>query len=313
MNDVVKWATAILGSRRFLASVVALGIVLRVVRFAANRSLWGDEAALALNVLIKPFSQLLRPLDFLQGAPSGYLMMQKGVTTLLGVDEYSLRLVALVSGIASLVLFAVVARRLLEAPAAGLAVFLFGVSERLVYYSSEVKQYSTDTAVATVLLLGAIAVGRRRVTAPVVAVVILVGSALVWFSHPALIVVPSLLLALLLARRLDGDYDGFRRILVSAVVIGMSAVLAYAVVGTTRGSWVKLHSARAVVRTELLRHWRISGMRLRIQWAWPIGNCRGCNRLGRFRPNPAEHERCIARRRSDRRHSHCRRARSLPV
>ncbi len=229
MNNVVKWATVILGSRRFLASVVALGIVLRVVRFAANRSLWGDEGALALNVLIKPLSQLLQPLDFLQGAPSGYLIMQKGVTTLLGVDEYSLRLVALVSGIASLVLFALVARRLLEDPAAGLAVFLFAVSERLVYYSSEVKQYSTDTAVATVLLLGAVAVGRRRMTAPVVAVVILVGSALVWFSHPALIVVPSLLLALLLARRLDRDFEGFRRILVSALVIGMSGALAYAV------------------------------------------------------------------------------------
>ena len=156
MNDVVKWATVILGSRRFLVSVVALGIVLRVVRFAANRSLWGDEGALALNVLIKPLSQLLHPLDFLQGAPSGYLIMQKGVTTLLGVDEYSLRLVALLSGIASLVLLALVARRLLEAPAAGLAVFLFAVSEPLVYYSSEVKQYSTDTVVATALLLGAV-------------------------------------------------------------------------------------------------------------------------------------------------------------
>jgi hypothetical protein len=229
MNDIADWAATILGSRRFIWSVVAFGIALRVVQYAANRSLWGDEGALALNISIKPLSEILRPLDFLQGAPSGYLLAQEGVTALLGDSESALRLVALVSGIAALVLFAVVARRLLEAPAAGLAVVLVAVSEPLIYYSSEVKQYSTDTAVATLLLLGATVVDWRRARPAQLVIVMVLGSTLVWFSHTALIMLPSLILALLIARRLEGDTQGFRRILASACVIGLSSVLAYAV------------------------------------------------------------------------------------
>ena len=227
MNDVVKWATAVLGSRRFVWSVVALGIILRVVRFAANRSLWGDEGALALNILNKPLSELLRPLDFLQGAPSGYLVAQKGITAFLGYSEPSLRLLALLSGIAALALFAIAARRLVEAPAAGLAVLLFAVSEPLVYYSSEVKQYSTDTAVATILLLGAAVVDWRRWPPARLALVTAAGSVLVWFSHPALIMLPSLLGALLVARRIERDTDSVRRIAASAAVISLSAATAY--------------------------------------------------------------------------------------
>ena len=317
MNNVVKWATVILGSRRFLASVVAVGIVLRVVRFAANRSLWGDEGALALNVLIKPLSQLLHPLDFLQGAPSGYLIMQKGVTTLLGVDEYSLRLVALVSGIASLVLFALVARRLLEAPAAGLAVFLFAVSERLVYYSSEVKQYSTDTAVATVLLLGAVAVGRRRVTAPVVAVVILVGSALVWFSHPALIVravSPSRLAAGAAPRR--GLPKAFAGSSSPPLVIGMSGALAYAV--SRRNTQVVGEAALGPgggedgITSPFANFWDAFADPVGVAYS-ATAIAAAVTALGVFVLIRTECQRCFARCHSDCRHSHCCHARSLPV
>ena len=260
MNDIVNWAARVAGSRRFVWSVVAVGIVLRVVQYAANRSLWGDEGALALNISIKPLSEILRPLDFLQGAPSGYLVAQEGVTALLGDSESALRLVALVSGIAALVLFAVVARRLLEAPAAGLAVVLFALSEWLIYYSSEVKQYSTDTVVAILLLLGATVVDWRRARMAQLVIVMVLGSTLVWFSHTALIMLPSLILALLIARRLEGDTRGFRRILASACVIGLSSLVAYAVARRNTSAVGERHRVQAGAPTGSCPRCQISGM-----------------------------------------------------
>lgn len=229
MTDVVKRATALLSSPRFIWSIIALGITLRVVRFAANRSLWGDEGALALNIVNKPLPDLFGRLDFLQGAPAGYLAAQEMTTALLGDTEPALRLVALLSGIAALVVFAFAARRLVDAPAAGLAIVLFALSEPLVYYSSEVKQYATDTAVATILLLGAVAVDWRRWRPAALALVTAAGSVLIWFSHPSLIMLPSLIVALLVARYLEGDTQSLRRIAASATVMSVSGAMAYLV------------------------------------------------------------------------------------
>lgn len=229
MTDVVKRTTALLGSPRFIWSIVAFGITLRVVRFAANRSLWGDEGALALNIVNKPLPELFGQLDFLQGAPAGYLAAQKLITALLGDTEPALRLLALLSGIAALVLFAFAARRLVSPPAAGLAIVLFALTEPLVYYSSEVKQYATDTAVATTFLLGAAAVDWRRWRPATLALVTVAGSVLIWFSHPSLILLPSLIVALLVARHIEGDTHSVRRIAASAVVMSVSGAMAYLV------------------------------------------------------------------------------------
>jgi hypothetical protein len=103
------------------------------------------------------------------------------------------------------------------------------VSEPLVYYSAEVKQYSTDTAVATLLLVGAAFVDWRRWRPASLALVTVAGSALVWFSYPALIMLPSLLVALLVARRVQGDTVSVRRIATSAAAISISGATAYLV------------------------------------------------------------------------------------
>ena len=55
----------------------SLGIVFRVAQYAADRSLWHDEAALALNLIEKPWSGLFGPLSLDQGAPIGFLLVEK--------------------------------------------------------------------------------------------------------------------------------------------------------------------------------------------------------------------------------------------
>ena len=40
-----------------------IGVFLRLYIYIENRSLWGDEASLALNIVYKNFSELTRLLD----------------------------------------------------------------------------------------------------------------------------------------------------------------------------------------------------------------------------------------------------------
>ena len=92
------------------AALVAVGWVLRLVRYAHDRSLWGDEARLALNLRDRSFTGLVHPLAYIQAAPTGFLLAEKVVVRALGDSEYSLRLLPLAAGLASLAVFAALAR-----------------------------------------------------------------------------------------------------------------------------------------------------------------------------------------------------------
>src|SRR6266566_3686397 len=86
-------------------ALIAFGFLLRIARYLANRSLWLDEVLLARNILDRSFFGLLAPLDLNQGAPVGFLMLQKLAVSALGGSEYALRFVPLLAGIISLPLF----------------------------------------------------------------------------------------------------------------------------------------------------------------------------------------------------------------
>src|SRR6266702_8275167 len=69
-------ALRILRSRELIIFLVCLGTLLRVSQYFANRSLWHDEALLALNLVDRPLSHAARPLDFGQAAPVGFLLAE---------------------------------------------------------------------------------------------------------------------------------------------------------------------------------------------------------------------------------------------
>ena len=134
-------------------ALIAVGIVLRLVRFLHYRSLWLDEATLALNIMSRSYSQLVRSLDFAQGAPAGFLALEKLSISMFGDSERAFRLVPLLAGIASLFVFWRVAQRFLDPYAALLALAFFSFMECFVYYGAETRPYELDVLATLVLLL----------------------------------------------------------------------------------------------------------------------------------------------------------------
>ncbi len=180
-----RWAT-------FAAwGLITLGLALRLRQYLANRSLWIDEAMLALNILNRNVAGLLGKLDYEQGAPLGFLLLEKLAATLFGGGERALRLLPLLAGCAALILFHFLARELLEEPGALSALALFAVSPALIYYSSEVKQYSSDVLIALVLLYLAWRPPRSALLAQNL-LLLVTGMLAVWFSHPAVFVLAAI-------------------------------------------------------------------------------------------------------------------------
>jgi hypothetical protein len=167
--------------------IIGLGTILRVAEYVPNRSLWRDEASLALNLTNRPLLELLlRPLDYNQGSPLGFLLIQKVAVQILGANEYALRLFPLICGIVSLFLFYGVAKTYIRPGAALVALSLFAILDPLVYYSSETKQYSSDVALV-LLLFWLIAYYEAKPQSPWRLVLLGgVGTLAIWFSHPVI-------------------------------------------------------------------------------------------------------------------------------
>ncbi len=184
--------------RTAIIALVVLGFGLRLLPLLSDRCLWIDEAMLALNLVDRTPRQLLEPLDWNQGAPAGFLLLTKAAILAFGQDEWALRLVPFVGSVMGLIAFAWVARRLLPAEAAVIAVGLFAISPFLISYAAECKQYANDAALTVGLLALSLGLlygenGFRRWAWLAAA-----GAVAVWFSHPVAFVLGGIGTALFL-------------------------------------------------------------------------------------------------------------------
>lgn len=129
-----------------------LGVIISSVQFLYNRSIWLDEAMLSLNIISRSYAELLKPLDSMQVAPIGFLLVEKFFSTLIPNSEYGLRIFPLVCFWASIYLFHKIITILLkDSRAVFLAVLLFCLNTSLLYYSSETKQYIVDAFICLLL------------------------------------------------------------------------------------------------------------------------------------------------------------------
>jgi hypothetical protein len=127
---------------------IIAGVLLSTLQFFYNRSLWLDEAYLALNIINKSHFELLKPLDLRQVAPILFLIIEKIFSDLIPNSEFGLRLFPLISFWLSIFLFYKLIKAIQQnyyAIIFSLSLFVFNTT--LIYYSSEVKQYMTDALV----------------------------------------------------------------------------------------------------------------------------------------------------------------------
>lgn len=204
-NRFLRWIAAehTLDGRRgwLLSGLLAVGALLRLQQWLFCRSLWLDEAKLALNVHSRSFAELLLPLDYNQGAGIGFLWVQKGLVCLFSDHEMVLRVFLLLAGMASLVLFARLAFTVLSGWAPFIASAWFVVNDRQIYFANEAKQYGLDVFWALLLLLLALQLLREAQRARRGLWLLgLMGLAAVWFSHPAVFILAGVGLVLSWAR-----------------------------------------------------------------------------------------------------------------
>jgi len=137
--------------KKILWIIVAAAVILRIFLFIfVEKSLWLDEAALALNILDKGYLELFSPLEYAQSAPPLFLCLTKVLVSIFGAGERALRFIPFLCSLGAVFGFYFLSREVFKnfdeskggAACFALAAFSFGLP--LLYNTIEFKSYMTD-------------------------------------------------------------------------------------------------------------------------------------------------------------------------
>jgi len=194
-------------------ALVGLGIAVRTIVFCRGYSLILDECSISLDIFFGGIRSFLHTLPRNQAAPLGYLVVQKCILPLFGMNDYTTRLFPFFLGIIAIpgaVLLASFVFNSLRTPAAFLvAVGLVSFNRGAISYSATAKQYSVESAVTIFLLLAFaayLATAKSARQQKTRSIMLALSPILVWFSFGAVFVVAAIfsvlfLRALFLRRR----------------------------------------------------------------------------------------------------------------
>lgn len=208
-------------------ALIVLGALARIREFIFARSLWIDEASAAISIASRDFAGLTKPLENSQTAPIGYIMLTEVSDVLFGHGEMSLRLLPLLCGIATLVLFYQLLRRLTQ-PAEGLvALALAALLNSMVYFSNEFKPYGVDAAATTALVLCAVTIAQHRPTRTRIVILTILASASVWVSFTATFIVAAVGIPLITLHWLRDQRSDSMRVAIACGIAAANFVVNY--------------------------------------------------------------------------------------
>ncbi len=176
-------------------ALIITGILLRLQHLLENRSFWLDEAYVALNLSFLSLKEILlfTPFQGHQAAPPMlFLLVEKLNMGLLGNNEIALRLFPFLCAIVSIFLFYYLCRKILDRPARWLALAIFVFSEPLIYYSAELKPYSTDLMFALIFFIAYFPLRQSSLSFPTFLSLGILGTIAIFFSFPSVFVLGPL-------------------------------------------------------------------------------------------------------------------------
>lgn len=209
--------------------LVGTGIAIRLAAYIHNRSLWVDEAMLAVNLLGRSYAGLLSRLDYRQVSPPLFLLASKFIHSAWPSLEYSLRLLPLICGCTSVYLVARIAFRLFRSPFALLPISLFSLGFAHIDWSTNFKHYALDEFSAVLLVWAAVAwpelsERKRQIAAALLPV-------LIGFSYTSSFILVGLVVAAALyaARHRGRAAFGALAVLILSIVLCASACWVFSI------------------------------------------------------------------------------------
>ncbi len=199
--------------------IICIGIALRLIRYIYNPSIWFDESVYASDIISRDLIDFINPSpDYTTTSSYGFNIFVKLASHVFGNSEYALRLVPLFFGIISLFLFYKVSKHFISPKAVPVALGLFSVLQPLVYYSSELKPYSGDVAIALLIVAAATYIHTETLSIKHIFLLAVVGLVAIVFSNPSIFVLAGVGTGLLLSGLKKKEWIRVRGLLIIGVI-----------------------------------------------------------------------------------------------
>jgi len=182
-----------------IIAIIVFGIILRASKYLPAFSMRGDELAVTQNLIDRSVIDLMtKPLDYEQAAPFGFVLLTKALIAIFGQSEYILRLIAFAAGCISLILIHSLLTKTGRRYGNLFALAAFAFGNYLIYYSAELKQYSSDVLLCLILMLAFHRHLSKETSARDFVLLAVLGALALCFSYPALFVLAGIGTTLLL-------------------------------------------------------------------------------------------------------------------
>lgn len=150
VNNNKKYVKAIISCQ----TALFVGVLLRLLLFTLDDSLWRDEAMLLMGLRSISILEIFKELPYAQRCPFALALLWKCMMGLGMTGTHWMRLPSLAAGIAQLFIFAQLARMIFSQTKSQSNVFIWlaAVSPQLILFSNQTKPYIFDVLCATLLI-----------------------------------------------------------------------------------------------------------------------------------------------------------------
>jgi len=173
------------------------GVFLRLKPYLEGYPLWVDESYRALQIIIPTWKEIFYFTPILPGQPEsplGLVVVQKLLITFFGPHENVLRFVPFLCGVSTIFLYYIFLKRYFDSQILFLALSLVVFNERLIYYSTELKPYSSDVFFSLLLYIFMFNIHHHQYKRQDLMRFGIVAGIFMWFSHATLFITATITL-----------------------------------------------------------------------------------------------------------------------
>lgn len=212
--------------RHFDDVLIGFGVLLRLRVYLADRPYWMDEGSLVGSLTMRPIFKFDQPLANTQLAPPGFIVVERIVAATLGHSPMRMRLFPFLCGILAVFLFSILCRKTLPRQAGLIALGLFACSYDINYFASELKQYSSDLAIALVCTISGLFLIERW-TLSRYGLLICTAVIAPWFSHPSVFVIAGVGLVVVARFGVEESYQELKLCIAAGILGAISFLGSY--------------------------------------------------------------------------------------
>lgn len=205
--------------------VVLFGIYISFKMNGTGRSLWYDEAALAMSMTQRSFGNLTSTgLDNCQSAPVVWLYLVKIIISICGNSEYTLRLMSVISYIGVVLSSFFVFSKILKVRIPSAYTAFVAMIPLFVRYSNVFKPYEFDALCVLLVIISYFLYRERKINTITFSII---WALLIWCSNPSCFFEGGFILAYLIEILMSKDWKKLRDIVLVAIAMLISFVSYY--------------------------------------------------------------------------------------